>query len=84
MCHIISMQSFNMRQLRDTRKLKALLRAGKTVILQDRDQVIARIIPENRKQRPAKMPDFEDRRKRIFGDRVLRGSDVLIQERGRY
>jgi antitoxin (DNA-binding transcriptional repressor) of toxin-antitoxin stability system len=33
--------------LRDTKKLKTWLRAGKTVELCERDRVIARIVPEN-------------------------------------
>jgi hypothetical protein len=31
-----------------------------------------------------KLPDFEARRKKIFGDRVLPGADLVIEERGRY
>jgi antitoxin (DNA-binding transcriptional repressor) of toxin-antitoxin stability system len=78
------MPSVNMRQLRDTRRLKAWLRAGKTVELRERDQVIARIVPESGERAPVKWPDFEARRKKIFGDRVLPGADLLIEERGRY
>src|SRR5438046_3051904 len=43
MCHIIYMPSVNIRQLRDTRRLKAWLRAGKTVELRERDHVIAQL-----------------------------------------
>jgi antitoxin (DNA-binding transcriptional repressor) of toxin-antitoxin stability system len=84
MCHIIPMPSVNMRQLRDTRRLKALLRSGKTVVLCERDRVIGRIIPEMEAQASVELPDFEARRKRIFGNRVLPGADLLIEERGRY
>jgi len=84
MCHITIMPSVNMRQLRDTKRLKAWLRAGKTVELCDRDRVIARIVPENGQGRPAKMPDFAARAKKIFGDRILPGADIVIEERGRY
>jgi antitoxin (DNA-binding transcriptional repressor) of toxin-antitoxin stability system len=83
MCHNMGMASVNMRQLRDTRRLKAWLRAGTTVELRDRDQVIARIVPE-KANGAAKLPDFEARAKKILGDRVLRGADLLIEERGRY
>jgi hypothetical protein len=31
-----------------------------------------------------KLPDFAARRKKIFGDRVLPGAEVVIEERGRY
>lgn len=84
MCHIIPMPSVNMRQLRDTRRLKSWLRAGKTVELRERDRVIAHIVPEKHEDRPVTWPDFEARRKKIFGDRVLPGADLLIEERGRY
>jgi antitoxin (DNA-binding transcriptional repressor) of toxin-antitoxin stability system len=78
------MPTVNIRQLRDTRRLKAWLRAGKTVELRERDQVIAHIVPEKEEHGPVKWPDFEARRKKIFGDRVLPGADLLIEERGRY
>jgi antitoxin (DNA-binding transcriptional repressor) of toxin-antitoxin stability system len=79
------MPSVNMRQLRDTRRLKAWLRAGKIVELRERDKLIARIVPEKEEQKtPAKWPDFEARRKAMFGDRVLPGADIVIEERGRY
>lgn len=81
---IILMPSVNMRQLRDTRRLKAWLRAGKTIELRDRDKLIGKIVPENEEpKRPAKWPDFAARRKAMFGDRVLPGADLLIEERGR-
>jgi len=84
MCHIRRMPSINIRQLRDTRRLKAWLRAGKTVELRDRERVIARIIPEGSPPPPDEWPDFAAMRKEIFGDRILPGSDLLIEERGRY
>ena len=78
------MPSVNMRQLRDTRRLKALLRSGKTVLLCERDRVLGRIIPETAAQASVELPNFGVRRKRIFGNRVLPGADLLIEERGRY
>ena len=78
------MPSLNMRQLRDTKRLKAWLRAGKTIELCDRNKRIGRIVPENHKETPAKWPDFEARRKKIFGDRILPGAELVIEERGRY
>jgi antitoxin (DNA-binding transcriptional repressor) of toxin-antitoxin stability system len=74
----------NIRQLRDTRKLKTWLRAGQTVELRDRDRVIARIVPEKIEEKPAKWPDFEARARKIFGDKMVPGSAIVIQERGRY
>jgi antitoxin (DNA-binding transcriptional repressor) of toxin-antitoxin stability system len=76
--------SVNIRELRDTKRLKSWLRAGKTVELRERDRVIARIVPEKQKEPPVQYPDFAARRKKIFGDRVLPIVDDLIRERGRY
>ena len=85
MCHDCDMPNVNIRQLRDTRKLKAWLRAGKTVELRERNKIIARIIPATRwSERPVQYPDFAARAKRVFGDRILPGADIVIEERGRY
>ena len=85
MCHTLVVPNVNIRQLRDTRKLKAWLRAGKTIVLRERNQVIARIVPESQeRQRPVKYPDFAARAKKIFGDRVLPGAKIVIEERGRF
>ncbi len=79
------MPSVNLRQLRDTRRLKKWLRAGSTVELRERDRVIARIVPaEQPASPPREWPDFAARRKKIFGDRILPGADLVIKERGRY
>jgi antitoxin (DNA-binding transcriptional repressor) of toxin-antitoxin stability system len=78
------MPSVNIRQLRDTKRLKALLRAGKTVELKERDQAIADIVPRKRPENPPKWPDFAARRKKIFGDRVLTVVDDFINDRGRF
>ena len=79
------MPSLNIRQLRDTRRLKAWLRQGNTVELRERDRVIAHIVPEKEPDdRPVKHPDFAARAKKILGDRILPGGDIVIEERGRY
>ncbi|MGA9528354.1 MAG: hypothetical protein WBS24_09575 [Terriglobales bacterium] len=78
------MPSVNIRELRDTKRLKAWLRAGKTVELRERDELIARIVPESKTRKPAEWPDFAAMRKEIFGDRILLGADIVIEERGRY
>jgi len=57
------MPSINMRQLRDTRRLKAWLRSGKTVELRDRDKVIGRIVPERENNKQIDWPDFAARAK---------------------
>jgi len=77
------MPSVNIRQLRDTRRLKAWLRAGKTVELRERDRIIARIVPAGVPAEPREWPDFAARRKKLFGDRLLPGTDVVIEERER-
>ena len=81
---MLSMPSVNIRQLRDTRQLKAWLKAGKTVELRERDRLIGRIVPERSAVEPATWPDFAGRTKRIFGNRVLPGADLVTRERGRY
>jgi hypothetical protein len=60
------------------------LRAGKTIELCDRNKRIGRIVPDQEERPPAQWPDFEARAKKIFGDRVLPGADIVIEERGRY
>jgi hypothetical protein len=70
-----------MRGLRDTRKLKALLRQGKSIELRDRNRVIGRIVPETDPEEVKDWPDFEARLKDIFGDRVFNVVDDLIEDR---
>ena len=82
--HNSRMPSVNIRQLRDTKRLKAWLRAGKTVELRERDEVIARIVPQGSPPQTGDWPDFASARKEIFGDRILPGADLVIEERGRY
>ncbi len=84
MCHVYDMPSLNIRQLRDTRRLKAWLRAGKAVDLKERDRVIARIVPHGPPGQRGERPDFTALRREIFGPRVLPGGDLLIEERGRF
>jgi len=76
------MHSMNIRELRDTKRLKSWLRAGKTVELRERDRVIARIVPEKVEEKPRKWPDFAARAREIFGDRIL--PNVVLEDRGRY
>jgi antitoxin (DNA-binding transcriptional repressor) of toxin-antitoxin stability system len=84
MCHDSFVPRINIRQLRDTRKLKAWLRAGKTVELRERDRLIARIIPQGRPRERVEVPDFSALRKETFGNRVFSGADLLIEQRGRF
>jgi hypothetical protein len=80
----VTIPSVNLSQLRNTVRLKAWLRAGKTIKLRDRNRIIARIVPEKEEQGPVTWPDFEARRKKSFGHRVLPGADLVIEERARY
>lgn len=75
----MAMETINLRELRDTRHLKALLRAGETVELRERNTVLGRIVPVGREAPP--LPDFRARAKALFGDRLLPGADLLIEER---
>ncbi len=84
MCHIIKMPSVNIRQLRNTRQLKEWLRAGKTVELRERSEVIGEIVPRRREAGMTEYPDFAGRTKKIFGDRKLPIVEDLINDRGRY
>lgn len=78
------MPSVNIRQLRDTKKLKAWLRAGKTVELRERNKLIARIVPEKDAQtKPVQWPDFAARQREVFGDRVLNAVDDFLKHRHR-
>ena len=60
-----------------------MAQSRKTVDLQERDRVIGHIIPEQKAADAVVWPDFEARRKKVFGDRILPG-DLVIEERGRY
>jgi antitoxin (DNA-binding transcriptional repressor) of toxin-antitoxin stability system len=82
MCH--EWHNRGMPSINISQRLKAWLRAGKTMELRERDEVIARIVPEGSSPPPRDWPDFEALRKEIFGERVLPGADVVIEERGRY
>ena len=83
-CHHECMPSVNIRELRNTRRLKAWLRAGEVVELRERDRMIARIVPAQLPAEPRAWPDFAARRKELFGDRILPGADLVVEERARY
>ena len=77
------MLSITIRQLRNTPRLKAWLRAGKTVELRERNRLIGRIVPEAPAADKRAWPDFAARRREILGDRILPGADLVIEERER-
>ncbi len=74
------MHKVNIRQLRDTKRLKAWLRLGYTVELRERNHLIARIVPVRANRKTVTWPDFAAMRREIFGDRVL-DSNIVIEER---
>lgn len=75
------MPSVNLRQLRDTRQLKAWLEAGETVELRERDRVLGKIVPERRVARPKEWPDFAARLKEWYGDRMFDNQAILDEIR---
>ncbi len=78
------MQSINLRQLRDTRQIKAWLKAGVHIEVRERNRVIGDLVPRTPPApSPAEWPDFAARLKRNFGNRILPGADLLIEERER-
>jgi|HubBroStandDraft_4_1064222.scaffolds.fasta_scaffold800632_1 antitoxin (DNA-binding transcriptional repressor) of toxin-antitoxin stability system len=81
LCHIQSMPTINLRELRDTRQLVKWLDAGEVVELKKRDRVVAKIVPESPRIQPVKMPDFAARRRAIFGDRTINAVEMLIEDR---
>ena len=75
------MPTINIRQLRDTPRLKAWLRSGKTVELRERNRLIGRIVPAAPPAAKRPWPDFAAMRRKIIGDRILPGADLVIEER---
>jgi len=71
----------NLRQLRDTKQLQIWLEAGEVVELRNRNKVLGRIMPDQPITQPVEWPDAAARRRRIFGDRILPGADIVIEER---
>jgi hypothetical protein len=67
-----------------SRKVEAPLRRGETLILRKRKEILGRIVPERAQART--YPDFEARRKKIFGNRVfdLNVAEILRKERNRF
>jgi len=75
------MPSINLRQLRDTRQLKAWLRAGEVVELRERNELLGQIVPATPKTGTKEWPDFAARLKADWGDRVIPIVDVLLEDR---
>jgi hypothetical protein len=76
------MQSITLRQLRDTRQIKAWLKAGVHIEVRERNEVLGDLVPRTPPApRPVEWPDFEARAREIFGDRVIPAVDDLIEDR---
>lgn len=75
------MPSVNLRELRNTPQLMSWIESGQVVELRKRNRVVARIVPETPQRNEVAWPDFEARLKRNFGDKVLPGADLLVEER---
>ena len=80
------MKTANVRQLRhDFGSVLNWITEGQQVEIVKKGKVIALLSPPPRPAKPKKfqLPDFEARRKRIFGDRVLPGN-IVAEERESY
>jgi hypothetical protein len=76
------MQSITLRQLRDTRKVKAWLRAGIHIEVRERNEVLGDLVPRTPPTpSPVEWPDFEARLKAIYGDRMIPAVEMLIEDR---
>jgi antitoxin (DNA-binding transcriptional repressor) of toxin-antitoxin stability system len=79
------MKTANVRQLRHAfGEVMDLIAQGEQVEIVKKGKVIALLSPPAaQKPKPFKLPDFEARRKRIFGDRVMPGN-IIAEERESY
>jgi antitoxin (DNA-binding transcriptional repressor) of toxin-antitoxin stability system len=80
------MKSANVRQLRhDFGSVMSWLADGEQVEIVKKGKIIALLSPPPPSPKPKKikLPDFEARRKRIFGDRVMPGN-IVGEERESY
>jgi len=78
-----AMESITLRQLRDTRKVKAWLRAGVHIEVRERNEVIGDLVPRTPppSTEPVEWPDFEARLKAIYGGRMIPAVEMLIEDR---
>jgi antitoxin (DNA-binding transcriptional repressor) of toxin-antitoxin stability system len=80
------MTKASVRDLRyDFKKIERLLLKGEEIQITKRRRVIARLVPES-EEVAKKMPDFESRVRKIYGDKVLAvsGADLISWDRNRY
>jgi antitoxin (DNA-binding transcriptional repressor) of toxin-antitoxin stability system len=69
----------------DFKKVERLLQAGEEIEITRRNRVIARLARPKRRKR-VKMPDFQARMRRIFGDKVFEttGAELIAEGRERF
>ncbi|MFZ0288898.1 MAG: hypothetical protein WBP65_01080 [Candidatus Sulfotelmatobacter sp.] len=80
------MKKASVRDLRYAfKKIERLLHQGEEIQITKRRRVIARLVPENA-QRAREIPDFMERLRAIYGDRVLpvSGAELVAEDRSRY
>jgi antitoxin (DNA-binding transcriptional repressor) of toxin-antitoxin stability system len=79
------MKTANVRQLRHAfGEVMEMIAKGQQVEIVKKGKVIALLSPPpGHPPKKLKLPDFEARRKRIFGDRVLPGN-IVAEERESY
>ena len=79
------MKTANVRQLRHAfGQVMNLIEEGHKVEIVKKGKVIALLSPPpDHKPKKLKLPDFEARRNRIFGDRVMPGN-IIAEERESY
>ncbi len=75
------MVSITLRQLRDTKQVKAWLKAGVAIEVRERNSVLGRFVPEQPDRKPTQWPDFAARRKAIFGDLQFNAVQDLLDDR---
>ena len=80
------MKKASVRDLRfGFKKIERMLHQGEEIQITKRRRVIARLVPENLHS-AAQMPDFLERLRAIYGDRMLEisGAELIAQDRNRY
>jgi antitoxin (DNA-binding transcriptional repressor) of toxin-antitoxin stability system len=67
------------------KKIECLPHQGEEIQITKRRRVIARLVPENA-QSSAHLPDFLERLRTIYGDKMLgvSGAELIAQNRSRY
>ena len=76
------MESITLRQLRDTRQVKAWLKAGVQIEVRERKEVLGDLVPRTPpRPSPVEWPDFEARARKIFGDRMVPIVEDMISDR---